>query len=179
MKIVIKDLIIIVVRLLVKRINRNGLLDRLNGISGKGGFRSPKQTNQLTLKKDNNLSFTKQILAPINQCSLTGLEKKMYNHNAAYTTYQDCQGRIRMVFSHRFKDKPDRPVCGLFLEKIATNDYKILGVYTVKDERRRGFARTLLSCAKLRLGTVRHAESLTHEGMAWRDSVEGLKRCPQ
>jgi hypothetical protein len=121
------------------------------------------------------MPFTKQILNPLNQCKLTSIEKVMYNCRAAYTTFQDNDGRIRLIFSHRYSDRPNKPVCGLFLERVNTNTVAILGVYTIPSERRRGFAKMLLASAKIRFKNVLHSENLTVDGEAWRDSVEGLK----
>lgn len=115
------------------------------------------------------MPFTSKILRNINCCDLTDIEAPCLTHREGLLQFKDKQGRYRFL-----KLKDGHVVSGLFVEKYGKRGYIILGVYTVLNSRRKGYARELLEIAKKKLKNVRHNSYLTREGKEWAYSVEGI-----
>ena len=120
------------------------------------------------------MCFDKELLKPYNQCKYTSLERLnkplSCSGSLVVRLFTDLEHRQRIVL---YSDS--KPVSALLLEKIGQyTGYVIKGVYTVPEERRKGYAKQLLALSRFYLGKVRHSEHLTKEGELWVKSVENI-----
>ena len=109
-----------------------------------------------------------RIIAGINECPLTGLERghpcKALTGLPGVKVYADHIGRIRLVY---------RDCSGLLLEPLPwPEQYIIAGVYTVPHARRLGYARSLIWTARRIMGLcVEWDDNQTMEGALLRAAV--------
>lgn len=107
-------------------------------------------------------------------CSYTGLESRVWHVFGPQVKVYKCidTNRHRLV-AH---DSDGVPVSALLVNphnRVRT--YQVDAVYTLPEARRQGYAKQLLAVARHTLGTVNHSQNMTKNGLAWRNSVEGLK----
>lgn len=109
-----------------------------------------------------------RILAGINECPLTGLERghscKALTGLPGVRAYLDHVGRLRLVY---------RDAAGLLLEPMPDGrGYIIAGVYTAPHARRLGYARSLIWTARRVMGLcVEWDDHQTTEGALLRAAV--------
>lgn len=117
--------------------------------------------------------FDAELLKPQNRCSYTGMEKQRPHLFGVSLRIFECvdTGKIRLIAFNTVSE----PVSALFLDPLGQKrTYTVKAVYTAPQERRQGLARQLLAVSRLLIGTVKHGQDFTDDGLLWRDSVEML-----
>ena len=99
-----------------------------------------------------------RVIAPFNQCELTGLETQKPCNFPDVVHYVDHVGRVRLVYKN---------ICGVILDVDGTIDQ----VYTVPSERKQGLAKQILALAVVLGYKPKHSDYLTTDGAAFAANV--------
>ncbi len=121
--------------------------------------------------------FDMEILKPRSMCKHTQLEKLISHQFGRCVKIFECKQtrKIRLVYCSGTSAHAIAVSALLLNPYNRVRTYQIDGVFTLKGNRRKGYAKQLLAVARYVIGTVKHSDNLTESGEAWLNSVEGLK----
>ncbi len=118
--------------------------------------------------------FDKEILKPLSMCKYTELERVIKHDFGRCVKIYQCKltNKVRVIY-HSGTSSHAVAVSGLLLNPYnSVRTYQIDAVFTLKGNRRKGYARQLLAVARHVFGTVRHGQNFTTAGKAWKESVK-------